>query len=55
MGGWTDESAMVAMQVSLVCLHGGSIGKTDEGGNTLYKGSGGGRDNVKEVAGVGKK
>ena len=41
---------MVAMQVSLVRLHGGSIGKTDEGGNTQCKGSGGGRDNVKEVA-----
>lgn len=54
IGGCTDESAMVAMQVRRVRQHGDSIGKTDDGGNIQKDGSGGDRDNVKEVAEICK-
>ena len=54
IGGCTDESAMVAMQVRRVRRHGGSIGNTDDGGNIQKAGSGGDRDNVKEVAEICK-
>lgn len=47
IGGWTEESAIVAIHVKRVRLHGCGNGKTESGGRTQWVFSGGDRVNVK--------